>query len=390
MIYIMKNFLALLLILSLHSQAAVILKTKDLKALVKLEKSTVQRGSYFEIYDLKGEPTGLLKIDRIGKRKAIGTLQLGEMRPNWSLEPKSRRWAMLKLKNQSKQRVALIQKTKRKKQMVAKRKVAKQKRMAAKKMAARRMVAKRMASKRKMIASRKIASNRKVAAKKRQLQRQLASLDSQDQYTAPNDEDEGSYDGSYSSSSNYGDIADSYASDGNVSFVLGVKPTVNWNIIKISPIGNKPPPFSLMGLGYGGTGFVDISFHKNISVEIEAGYKRFQAKSEAHSCGNNSCSLQINYILGAINLKSQLEINDTLKIFGGISGKLLFPVEFVNHANLEPFSGIHGTLGFLSGLNISLGRIQVPISLYADLIIPPTATSFIFTAGMSLGLGYKF
>ena len=365
----MRFLLLILLSFPFFSQSAVILKVKGNNALVHLEGIVTSRGSYFEVYNLEGSPAGLVKIKRVGNKKAIGELQLGKIKPRWSMEPKSTRWAMAKLKKNKKERLALIKKQKRKKLLAAKK---------------RRILRAKKRRRQQLLAQKR---------KKQKLQRELAEFNREEEYVLNDNEilysNEDS-DNDYSHS----DEKSSYGKKDNITFSVSFQPEATFNMMRIvPPTKSSVDPFRIAGPGFGGSIFLDTEFHKNISLGLQAGYRRFSAGSSA-TCPpeGRKCSLKVDYAIGGFALKTHTQLAEMLTVFGGLNGKFMFPIGYINDARLSAnaFNGLHGTLGFISGFEIALDNIKIPLTLGLDIMMPPTETTLTIMGGASLGFGFTF
>lgn len=324
-IYLLTFLLALF---AISTHGAVILKTKNKKALIHLEGLKTKQGAYFEVLDLYGKPRGLVRISKVGDKKAIGFLQAGHMEYKWSLEPKSKGFAYSKLNGKNK----------------------------------------------------KIAFAKKKTRKKR-ASRGLANYQEGEQYLV--DENQLIQE-NYGSESYY--TADSYPSSSVPSLVVGIKPEGSFNFLALHPEDQN-----LTGLGFGSSLFVEASLNPLLSAEVHVGYKHFAASNEAECGGFLPCSLTMDYIVGGLNLKATFLQKKSVRIFAGVDGSLLYPFRYSNKANLTRESfGLHGTLGTLLGADLSFGDVVLPLVVNVNLMVPPTSTTLILTSGIQIGLGYRF
>ncbi len=350
----MKLFLFTLslLFLPFSVESAVVLKINNNQALIHLEGLRTKRGAYFEALDLYGNSKGLVQIKRVGDKKAIGTLKLGRIGLKWSLEPKSKRWAISKLR---KYKMALLQKQKLKR----KRFIQQQRK------------------------------KRLLAQKRRNAQREIASNDQEEfliddnQFSFNNSDN---YDSYNDSNDFYNKESSKHPYSGN--FTIGVQPIGSFNFMKISP--SKKNSIFIKGFGYGGRFFVEASVNDFLSIGGHAGYQRYSAKSE-DKCGKSTCSLDIDYVIAGLTLKGHLLNKKSIKLSLGIDGSLLYPLGYLNKANLSKESfDFHGTLGLILGVDLSFGNFVIPISVTPSLVVPPTATTLVGTTSVNLGFGYRF
>ena len=352
------------------TEAAVVLKTKGRKVLIHLEGIKTEKGSYFQVLNLYGEPRGLVQVQRVGKKKAIGVLKLGKIRKNWALEPKSQKWG-------------------KRQQKIAKLK-------------------KRRAYKRRLAAKRK--------ANKRRMQRRLASVDQQeeeylidsrrqgDRYESEDSYRSDSGDRSYRSDrdSNYQD--DDYyrpkseepgnqgffSGYGNMNLTVGVMGAGGFNNMMLKS-EDLPEDILLSGFGWEGLGFVDVSFENGFAASAYLGYKNFQIENRrALECGGgHHCFLGLKYIKIGGDLKYIFSRSKNFDLWGGVSGSFLWLIaEPVNNAAIREDSfGLHGTLGPILGVNIKTNNLIIPLSLQASLFNFPTATTTSWSFFLKLGLG---
>ena len=116
-------------------------------------------------------------------------------------------------------------------------------------------------------------------------------------------------------------------------------------------------------------------------------------------CGRKGgdCFLDINYIVGGLNIKLNVEQFNDHQLWLGFEGYLMHLmnktplVQMPRNSSLShsSFYGLHGMLGGELGINFNLGSFIMPISLRAN-IMPPTRDIMIGNVGLEVGLAYKF
>lgn len=346
------------------TEAAVVLKTKGRKVLIHLEGTKTKKGSYFQVLNLYGEPRGLVQVQRVGKKKAIGVLKLGKIRKNWALEPKSKKWG------KRQQRIAKLKK--------------------------------RKAYKRRLAAKRK--------ANRRRMQRRLASVDQQEEEYLIDNRQQGyeseeayqsdSGDRSYRSERVSGYRDDDYyeskreesrnqgffSNYDNMDLAVGVMGAGGFNNMTLKPIDAN-----LSGFGWEGLGFADVSFENGFAASAYLGYKNFQIENKrALQCGRgHHCFLGLKYIKIGGDLKYIFSRSKNFDLWGGVSGSLLWLIaEPVNNAGIKDDSfGLHGTLGPILGVNIKTNNLIIPLSIQASLFNFPTETTTSWSLFLKLGLG---
>ena len=374
----MKFLLCLFLFSGLSSEGAVILKTTDRQALLHLEGLRTHPGAYFEVMDLYGNSRGLLQIRKLSKnkRRAIGILKSGRMAKRWALEPMSRRIAIRYMSRQSSRRQALLKKRR---------------------------------------SLRRPASSGRVRQKPpRRKERRPAryEYEQSDEY-AINDEDyfsESSDYGSESSGGNdqhftngdssprrnyYGD--DSYSTprfSKNLAksrdLIVGVSGSAGLGFMKLK---DRDLAVSASGLGWGGQLFLDGSVNDLFRFNGRVGYQQFNVGSE-DPCDVEEiaeCFLNVRYFVGGVGLKVILKENGKMRIWGGAQGHVLFPWSYVNEINLTPDSfGLHGNMGISMGFDIKLNQsVVLPLSFETHLVMPPTKTVTMGSAGIHVGVGWS-
>ncbi len=371
-------FTSLLLFIISPAQGAVIIKIHNNQALIHLEGLKTKKGSYFEALDIYGNSKGLVQIKQVGNEKAIGVLKLGKIGLKWSLEPKSRRWATSKFR---KYKTVLIQKQKLKRKQLAQQKRRKDQRQ----------IASYNREEEYLMDDREQFSQQK----RRKAQRQMAPYNREEEYLMDDREL------SFSDSDNYNSNIDSYNSESkkdtllmgpsnSANITVGLQPLGTFNFMKISPKKSKDN-ILMKGLGYGGRFFIETSMNKSLSFSGYMGYQRFASESE-NECGKSKrCSLKVDYVSAGLSLKFSPINKKSLKLFAGLNGSILYPLGYINKANISKESfGLHGTLGPILGANLLFGNFTIPININVDVIIPPTVTAMTVIANFSLGVGYKF
>lgn len=396
-ILVMKFFLKTLFFIFLFSficlmpssQAAIILKTKNKQALIHLEGIKTQRGSYFEVIDFYGQKKGVIQIKRVGEKKAIGVVKLGQIGKRWSLEPVSKKRAVAQITSQKRAaKIARIQKEKLKKKLALKKK--------------------RKALKRKLALKKKKSSGRSLASDEGNLEYILSDLPEEDSYQSQEvlsykadtaSESEESFSSEDDESHNVNSDANLYheVPQGPSRISLGLSPRFEYNLMNISPGGNDPS-YLMHGLGYGLFAYFDFSLNSFIRTELNLGFKQFSVDSKGENCGQREdCSLKINYIVASSNLKLNISKWDEHQFWGAFEGTLMYPVAFSNTTLITDhisgssgtINGPHGTIGGALGLDFTFGKLVFPMSLRAGVYIPPTATIMTGTVGFQMGLAYK-
>lgn len=351
----MKHLTLIICLLPLLCHSAIILRTKGKIALIHLEGLHVSKGSFLESYNLNGKPAGLMQIKRVGDVKAIGILRLGTMNARWSLEPKSRNWAISQLQHNKKRKQALAQKKMQ-----------------------RRLASKNTRQRRQRASSRSRNNNRNVS-----------NFSEGEEYVLDDNEMFSKQDYSnQESNATYGSAVK------DIPFTVGINLEGTFNYMKLTPPRSyQKDAFTIKGIGFGGSVFSDIDFHKNISAKFLLGYRRFNAKNSDDCAGVNSCHLQIGYALGGAGLKFNYSVNNNVGIIAGFNGKLLYPIEHIVTTGLldrKSFNGVHGTLGLQAGFEFTFDGFKIPFALGFDLVNPPTETTLTWMLGASLGFGYQF
>ncbi|MGI9548561.1 MAG: hypothetical protein ACR2M7_01070 [Bdellovibrionales bacterium] len=393
-----------LLLLPFFAQSVVILKTQDHQALIHLEGLRTRSGSYFEALDLYGKPRGLVQIRQVGQKKAIAVLRLGQMKPKWSLEPKSRKWAIYQIR---KHQVAFLQKQQKTRRRSGRQIASYDQQRNNQRQTRRRPASSYDNQRNHRQAQRQSASSYEDLRNQRQArrqstssyhqqrrpsrsQRQMASSDRNQGETLINDSEFNFHDESEYLSKDASYNPKKKLSKNSLEVMIGLKPSGYLNFMTINPSRNDS--ISLMGFGFGSQFFMEAMVNKYLSAGAHIGFKRFSAQSQ-NACGNsdNSCSLKINYIYLGADLKGHLVNQDNMKLSMGLTGDILYPIQYINRAGISNNSfGFHGTLGFNLGADFYIGNFALPIGLDINLVLPPTATTFIGSSGFSMGFGYRF
>ena len=369
---------ALFICFVVPSYGALIIKVKNKRALIHLEGMSLKSGSYVQVMDLYGKSQGLMKIKRVGEKKAIGILQLGKMKTRWALEPEKKRVASKALKKVAKKRKLALKKSRKKMTRglasVSPRK--KPKRSLA------------SASPRKKM-KRGLAS---LMSPRKKPKRKLAAASHKKQKSS----DEGEYlvDDYQGGASYYGEEYNSTGDDskgfGDFNLKVGSLGQGKLDFMKLQDEHNRS---LIKGFGYGGQLFVEVDLNDVVALKIQGGYKKFNAASQ-DSCAVDSkkdCELQVDYIMGGLGLKLILLENERLQLWGGLEGNLNYPIRFLNRASLTPESfGLHGDMGLSIGTDILIGPLSIPISLTANLFMPPTATVLANSLSLNLGWAWMF
>ena len=312
------------------SQAAVIIKVKSRHALLHLEGTKTSAGDYYKVTDLYGKMKGLMRIKRVGSKKAIGVLKTGSMETNWAIEPMSRRVAY------------------------------------------------------KMM--RKLAEKRKQALlKKKQVRRKVAS--SEEAYLDDQGLGTSTYDDNYSSTSE-----DSGSRFTFNNFKIGLSSRGGLNSIKL--IGEEVDFLSnglgwstLVFL----EAFVSQHVKLNLHGGWERFHSSTEDSCDIEDV-SSECELLIDYALVGAGVKLSLLNQKSFDLWLGLEGNLKYPVQFMNNINLteDSFSGLHGDMGVGLGLDIYLGSVVIPIAFSGNLFMPPTESVLAGTGTISLGLGWTF
>ena len=355
------------------AESAVIVQTKGKKALISLKGKKTRKGAYFQVINMYGDPKGLVQITRTGRSKAIGVLKLGKIKKSWHLEPRSKRWA------KKAQRTAWLKKRK---------------------------------GYRKMLAAKR---------KKQRLNRRLANIEQQMEYSADIDDNSFEEDNNYlpedDSSSYTGNNRESnqknerpseenkweklpYKHNNNdrssrnllstAKFTLGIMGAGGLNTMTLKPTRNNT---QLSGFGWEALGFAEMDFQNGFAFSGLLGYKNFRiANQKSLECGSrNPCLLKIQYVKIGGDLKYIFSRNKSFDLWGGISGSFLWPIaEPINNAGLTKNSfGLHGTLGPVLGVNLKTQNLIIPISFRASFFNPPTDTTFAWALFLRAGIGLQ-
>ena len=371
---------ALFICFVIPSNGALILKVKNKRALIHLEGMSLKSGSYVQVMDLYGKSQGLMKIKRVGEKKAIGILQLGKMKTRWALEPEKKRVALKALKKVAKKRKLALKKSGKKMtrglaSMSPQKKMTKSSASASPRKKMTRGLSSLMSPKRK-----RSAPKRKLAA----AQKEEKSSD-EGEYLVDDYQGGASYYGE-----EYNSTGDDSKGFGDFNLKVGSLGQGKLDFMKLQDEHNRS---LIKGFGYGGQLFVEVDLNDVVALKIQGGYKKFNAASQ-DSCAVDSkkdCELQVDYIMGGLGLKLILLENKKLQLWGGLEGNLNYPIRFLNRASLTPESfGLHGDMGLSIGTDILIGPLSIPISLTANLFMPPTATVLANSLSLNLGWAWMF
>ena len=406
-----------------NANAVIVLKTKNKKALVLLEGLKTQKGAYFDIFDLEGDKKGLAQMDRVAQTKAIVSLKAGSIAKNWILEPVSKELALYELKKEQKRKAlsARIHSQQIKRKVAFKKKQldkARKRRLALKRQLER--------EKRRKIAKIRLLNRKKhLARKKQQIQRKIASFSLEENvlegledlgdmeqssevlsYEAPTEnqaisgkKQQPTEDLSYQmpSEAMQADQKEQVffepePRDNSSIFKLGILPRMEFDFMKVSPISSSS--YVMSGIGFGAFFSTNFSLNSFLDLGSNIGAKRFAVSAGEEECGQvDGCSLLIYYASASLNLKLNLIQFFGHKIWLKGEGTLLQPLMYSNkvpYLTKESFSPFHGSLGGGLGLELNFGNLSLPISLDANLYMPPTQTTFTGNAGLQFGLYYKF
>ena len=378
-----------------NSQAIVILKVKNKRALIDLEGLRTKKGAYFEAIDAYGKKRGFVQIKRIGKRKALGIVKLGMINKKWSLEPTSKKKVLkgiIKRRRQARQDVLIQEENKKQLLLARKRKMERKKR------------AERI-KERKRLAKQKRAFKRFLASYKEGDEGYIESFPEKDPYQSKdvlsyNTPPQGNiYSGASSNTSNLvnpvgsvqaiSEIKGVHEKSKRMEFLLGISPRVEYNIVSANPPKNKPS-YLMQGLGFGVFVHADLSVNSFLRVGGNLGFKKFSVSAE--KCGSRSCFLKVDYAYSGADLKLNVLQLDSHKFWLGFETALMYPVAISNKSQIEKssFSLFHGTMGLALGLDLAFGNIVIPFSLKGSLLMPPSTTTLTGNFGLQAGIAYKF
>ena len=360
-------FCALALSVADTAQAAIILKTKNKKALIYLEGLRTKKGAYFESFDLYGKRKGFVQIEKIGDTKAIGVLKWGRIGKRWSLEPISQSQAIAQINRRKRNsRTARIQRDKFKRKQ----------------------------------ARRKTRVRRRIASVEREyiLGDIPPSADWQSQ-------DVLSYEESHPPTPSSTPLPSSAQEENFLSApaenkqrskppysaLLGVSPLLTFNFMAVNRSSDES--YNMSGLGYGGRFFVDIPLNHFVRIGGHVGYKKFSASASDEECGRRSgCFIALDYITAGLNFKlSVMEIKQNQLWLAG-EGVLMYPIDKDDAGSpisQESISSLHGAVGGALGMNLSFGPLIVPLSVHVGLYMPPSETVLTGVGGIQAGLAYK-
>ena len=415
-------FLFVLIFFLPSAGAVVVLKTKEKKALVLLEGVKTQKGVYFDIFDLNGNKKGLAQMDRVAETKAIVILKSGSIAKKWFLEPVSKELALYELKKEKKRKalVARIHRDQIKRKVTFKKqqlKRAKKRRIALKRQLERE-------KQRKLARMRALDKRRRLAKKKKAIKRKLASYSLEENvledlgegmeqspevlsYEIPSNSELEKKDKEENEMPAIEEMPKDkeenkitavetelaqIRKDKSSVFKLGILPRIEYNFMKVSPISDSG--YFMSGLGFGAVFSTAFSLNPFVDLGANIGAKRFSVSAGEEECGQaGGCSLLIYYAGASLNLKLNLIQFYGHKFWLMGEGTLLQPLLYDNKVpNLtkESFSPFHGTVGGGLGIEFNFGNFTMPISLDANIYMPPTQTTFTGNAGLQFGLSYKF
>ena len=397
-------FISAFLLFAPKSKSAVILKTKSDLALIDLQGLKTQKGSYFSAVDRYGNKKGILQIQKVGKKKALGVLTGGRMAKSWSLKPTSEKKALLaqmnferRLKKTAKLKAKKLERQVRlakRKQKLLRRRLAMQEK-------------KRQVEKRRMRRYKKrLALNRE----RRELERRgIASFPEGEEDVA--EESENEWGAPELSSLDYGldfstegqkgisqreEEEDLSSADTNLSDVksssVSLAPFFDYNFLKAS-LKNEEG-FLMLGLGGGLRAGLDFYLNSFLRAESSVGFRRFAVSSEDENCSDwDKCFLQINYFSAGLNLKLNTGQIGKNRIWLSANGELMYAFGKSNKSPIDDISfdpPIHGTFGAGIGLDIHLSDdFFMPITIKGDIYMPPSASILNGSGGIQIGLSYS-
>lgn len=397
------------IVFPLSSHSAFILQIKRQQALIHLEGLKTKKGSYFEILDLYGTKKGIIQIQRTGHQKAIGTLKLGKMGKRWSLEPISKSKAIAAQKKaKTKAKIALYKKakTKAKKWAALIKKLNQQQRIIAqhKNMARKKKIRKRRRPQTRSVASYQkeyIATDHPQKAIHYQSphyqSREVLLSKSEVPYT--NEDEYYNVPDTEFNPQNQDEWENQHRSRKQSSFfsklTVGLSPRVEYNFMNVKP--PREPGYFMKGLRYSIFSFMDYSVNRVISIGSTIGFREFYVFAHQGLCGRRGgdCFLDIDYIVGGLNIKFNIEQFNGHQLWLSLEGYLMHlmnkrpPMQMPENSLTDSsFYGLHGMLGGAIGVNFKFGAFIVPVALRAN-IMPPTREILIGNAGLEVGLAYK-
>lgn len=392
-------FVAVCVFIVSNSEAVIVLKTKSNQALIHLEGLKTKKGTYFEAIDLYGEKKGLVQIKRVGKKKAIGVLKWGRMAKRWSLEPVSKRKAIaVQKKARRKAKIARIQREKIKRKLARRKSLEKQKKLARRKLARRRKAKKRSIASYEEEQGEYILNelpqdsdyqSQEVLSNNLSDQEEVSSDFSANDFSYSNESELSSMD-SEDKNTNFDSQEVYINTESHKRFALGLAPRAEYGLMKLNP-SNKP---GYLMHGFGGGLFViaDFSLNNFIRAGGSFGGKYFSTSSEEQKCGQKrGCQLTIYYLSASLSLKLNLITFVDHKLWFAGEGVLMQPLAYTNNTlTKQSFSPFHGTLGGGLGIDFDFGNFVMPISINGQFYMPSSKTVMAGTAGLQVGLAYKF
>ena len=366
-----KFILSTLLVFSFSANAGRILKTKKNKALITLEKDKAKRGDHFEVLDHYGHLRGIIYITRTHKKKAIGVLIAGAMKPKWVLEATTNK-QVLKLKSVLKantkptRNVASIKRAK-KKALNKKLKVLK---------------------KYKRTLNRKIASIEKALNKTKKRKKEI--------YVVENDSffNESQAQITQQTSSPIETETALPEETSNVSPRMsstraGILFKPNYKIQKIVSSSDK---ITLSGLSYVEPRlFMEGIYKSKVSAQFNLGYSEFGIQEQRRSCEDSHCRFVVGNAVLGFEFKASLWQAKSLQVKTGLQGNLFWPIRKASNIIVEDKIGIYGDLGVVAGADFLVGKsFVIPFYANANLVIPPTQKIMFYSFGLTTGLGWRF
>lgn len=362
-----------------------ILKTKNQKALIKLTEKGVRTGTHFEVLDHYGHLQGVLRITRTHKKKAIGIIIAGKMKPKWTLEETTNKQvlklgAVLKNNKAPARSIASVRRARKKALTKKLRYFKNQKRKINRKIA---QIEEELDENRPKKEDIEYAvESDSFFSQKQNKTRQEESASNSTQYselksypqTVGNNIDENNADEEYEESPEMD------------SFRAGILYRPAYKTQNIS----KRENITLSGFSYNEPRlFVEGVYKSKISVQASLGYSEFLINETSQSCQDQNCRLVLGNTLAGLEFKITLLKMKSLEAKAGVQGNLIYPVKKSSNI-IKKDLGLYGDLGITGGIDLLLGSFVVPLYLGANLVIPPTQKVKFYSIGLTTGLGWRF
>lgn len=321
------NFLIFIFFVPIVSHSAIVIKTRGNRALIDLEGAKTKKGRYFEIYDLKGEKKGIIRISKVKNNKAIGVLRLGKVKRDWGLEPKN-------------------------------------------KFTARRIINRAQAKKRLASNKRNYKNSRSLLQKKKA--RPVRGLAS---YYEEENED------SYATNE---DVR--YLNNRFMLHSFGINAGASYNYMQLRTEDKK----NLSGISYNTSIYAEMEIVKSMSLSFNLGYNYLKLRRSCDISPECKLDVHYFPSLG-IALKATALSIDSLNIWIGGGGNFLYPISYENNLiENKSFNGIHGSISTFAGMDFKiLEKIYIPVGVYFSVFIPPSETQMTYAITLKAGLSFN-